>query len=153
MSEQVPERWEKSSIDELLTPNCLFSDGDWVESKDQDPNGTNRLIQLADIGDGKFLNKSNRFMNDEQFERLNCTELKQGDILVARMPDPIGRASIFPKIHDRSATVVDVAVLRPTAVDNYWLMSVINSSEFRKGIEKNATGTKELALVGLRYQI
>ena len=141
MSEQVPERWEKSSIDELLTPNCLFSDGDWVESKDQDPNGTNRLIQLADIGDGKFLNKSNRFMNDEQFERLNCTELKQGDILVARMPDPIGRASIFPKIHDRSATVVDVAVLRPTAVDNYWLMSVINSSEFRKGIEKNATGT------------
>jgi type I restriction enzyme, S subunit len=141
MSEVVPEGWEKSSIDELLTPNCLFSDGDWVESKDQDPNGTNRLIQLADIGDGKFLNKSNRFMNDEQFERLNCTELKQGDILVARMPDPIGRASIFPKTLHRSATVVDVAVLRPTAVDNYWLMSVINSSEFRKEIEENATGT------------
>ena len=32
-----------------LAVNGLFSDGDWVESKDQDPEGDIRLIQLADI--------------------------------------------------------------------------------------------------------
>ena len=58
MSSAVPEGWQVSSIEDLLTPDCLFSDGDWVESKDQDPAGTNRLLQLADIGDGHFLNKS-----------------------------------------------------------------------------------------------
>jgi type I restriction enzyme, S subunit len=37
--------------------DCLFTDGDWIESKDQDINGEIRLIQLADIGDGNFLNR------------------------------------------------------------------------------------------------
>jgi type I restriction enzyme, S subunit len=146
MSESVPEGWAESSIEELLTADCLFSDGDWVESKDQDPNGTNRLIQLADIGDGNFRDRSHRFMNDEQFERLNCTEIKQGDILIARMPDPIGRATIFPKIKSRSATVVDIAILRASKIDSYWLMSVINSSDFRKNIEENATGTTRIRI-------
>ncbi len=46
-----------------LASKGVFSDGDWIESKDQDPTGDIRLIQLADIGDGTFVNKSNRFMN------------------------------------------------------------------------------------------
>lgn len=141
MSEQIPEGWSQTSISGLLSSDCLFSDGDWVESKDQDPTGMNRLIQLADIGDNIFLNKSDRFMNDEQFERLNCTQLEHGDILIARMPDPIGRACIFTENKYRYATVVDVAILRTTKVDSYWLMSAINSSEFRGEIEENATGT------------
>ncbi|MDA7856362.1 restriction endonuclease subunit S [Gammaproteobacteria bacterium] len=141
MSSAVPEGWQISSIEDLLTPNCLFSDGDWVESKDQDPAGTNRLLQLADIGDGRFVNKSNRFMNDEQFNRLNCTQLQEGDVLIARMPEPIGRACILPRLDNRLATVVDIAILRPSAVDSYWLMSVINSAGFRTKIEEQSSGT------------
>jgi type I restriction enzyme, S subunit len=141
MSSVVPDGWQISSVEGLLTPDCLFSDGDWVESKDQDPVGTNRLLQLADIGDGRFINKSNRFMNDEQFTRLNCTQLHEGDILIARMPEPIGRACILPRLNNRLATVVDIAILRPSAVDSYWLMSVINSSSFRTKIEEQSSGT------------
>lgn len=59
-----------------LAEGGLFSDGDWVESKDQDPNGEIRLIQLADIGDGNFIDKSSRFMNKETTDRLNCTYLQ-----------------------------------------------------------------------------
>ena len=141
MSSTVPEGWQISSVENLLTPDCLFSDGDWVESKDQDPAGTNRLLQLADIGDGRFVNKSNRFMNDEQFNRLNCTQLQEGDVLIARMPEPIGRACILPRLDNRLATVVDIAILRPSAVDSYWLMSVINSAGFRTKIEEQSSGT------------
>ena len=141
MSEIVPEGWTETSIEKILSVDDLFSDGDWVESKDQDPDGNNRLIQLADIGDGRFLNRSRRFMNDEQFKRLKCTELKEGDILIARMPDPIGRATIFPNVNQKAATVVDVAILRLTSVNNYWLMSIINSSEFRREIEENSMGS------------
>ena len=48
------------TIPDLITSDGVFSDGDWIESKDQDPNGDVRLIQLADIGVGEFRNRSNR---------------------------------------------------------------------------------------------
>ena len=73
-----------------------FFDGDWVESRDQDPSGEIRLLQLADIGVGKFLDKSNRRVNQEAFERLACREVFPGDVLIARMPDPLGRACVLP---------------------------------------------------------
>lgn len=141
MSKVLPNGWTQSSISQITSSNSLFADGDWVESKDQDPEGKNRLIQLADIGDGKFINKSNRYLNDEQFLRLRCTELLPNDVLVARMPDPLGRACIFPKLNQKAATVVDVAVIRTSNVDPYWLMSVINSVDFRTQIELSASGT------------
>ena len=39
MNEQVPEGWAVTSISEITNHDSLFSDGDWVESKDQDPEG------------------------------------------------------------------------------------------------------------------
>lgn len=141
MSKVLPNGWTQSSISQITSSNSIFADGDWVESKDQDPEGANRLIQLADIGDGKFINKSNRYLNDEQFSRLRCTELLPNDVLVARMPDPLGRACIFPKLNQKAATVVDVAVIRTPNVDPYWLMSAINSADFRTQIELSASGT------------
>tara|TARA_R100000306_G_C4381123_1_gene144462 strand:- start:3600 stop:4889 length:1290 start_codon:yes stop_codon:yes gene_type:complete len=141
MSNTVPEGWRESSIGEITSKDSLFCDGDWVESKDQDQAGSNRLIQLADVGDGVFVNKSSRFMNDEQFDRLKCTALKKNDILIARMPDPLGRACLYPLKAGRAATVVDVAVIRTQNADHYWLMSAINSSEFRYQIDLNASGT------------
>ena len=98
---------------ELNQAILSMSDGDWVESKDQDPAGDVRLIQLADVGDGYFINKSNRFMNLETSKKLNCTYLKKGDILIARMPDPLGRCCIFPfDENEKFVTVVDIAILR-----------------------------------------
>ncbi len=141
MNKQIPEGWRKSSIGEITSTNSLFSDGDWVESKDQDPTGANRLIQLADIGDGIFINKSSRYMNDEQFERLKCTALEKNDILIARMPEPLGRACLYPLEGGKAATVVDVAILRTKNANHYWLMSAINSSDYRHQIDLNASGT------------
>ena len=50
------------TFNDIIGENGIFIDGDWVESKDQDPMGEVRLLQLADIGDGYFINKSNRFI-------------------------------------------------------------------------------------------
>ena len=120
----------------------FFSDGDWVESKDQDPKGNCRLVQLADIGDGMFLDKSDRWLNDEQFLRLRCTALKPRDILIARMPDPAARACLFPDGLPKSATVVDVAILRcsPDVLPEF-LMPLINDSTFRNKAISLLTGT------------
>lgn len=126
--------WETATIDNLIGVDGLFVDGDWIESKDQNPNGRIRLIQLADIGDGTFKDKSNRFMSFNRAVELNCTFLQYGDVLVARMPDPLGRAIIFPyKEVKQYVTVVDVAIIRTgNGVYNKWLMYFLNSPEIRK---------------------
>ena len=49
-------------IADVLFDAEVFTDGDWVETKDQDPDGDVRLTQLADVGDGKWINKSARFL-------------------------------------------------------------------------------------------
>ncbi|KZY44173.1 MAG: restriction endonuclease subunit S [Pseudoalteromonas sp.] len=128
---------------DLITANGVFSDGNWVESKDQDPNGDVRLIQLADIGVGTFINKSNRFMTSEKAEELKCTYLEKGDILIARMPEPIGRACIFPELKNKCVTVVDICIVRPASdeIDSRWLMHLINSERFNNQILKFVTGT------------
>ncbi|PPD47444.1 MAG: restriction endonuclease [Methylotenera sp.] len=136
-------RPQKTFFQELGSAAALFSDGDWIESKDQDSSGNIRLIQLADIGDGSFINKSNRFMNIETAKRLNCTFLKKGDILIARMPDPLGRCCIFPfDEHEKYVTVVDIAVLRlKENYDNSYVKHLINTPQIRHEISIQSTGT------------
>jgi type I restriction enzyme S subunit len=121
----------------------VFVDGDWVESKDQDPDGDVRLIQLADVGDGVYVDKSARFLTAAKARALNCTFLKEADVLVARMPDPLGRACIFPGDAKAAVTVVDVCIIRPRdgTHDPRWLMYTLNAPSCRQQIAGFATGT------------
>ncbi len=140
---ELPKGWEIKKLSEIASTG-LISDGDWVESKDQDPSGAIRLIQLADIGDGNFKDKSSRFMNEEKAALLKCTFLQTGDVLIARMPDPLGRACLFPELGNDCVTVVDICIVRLTPDDlmenrllKYWL----NSPAIRNLVNMQATGT------------
>ena len=81
MNVTLPKGWCIASIESTINKTGTFVDGDWVESKDQDPDGKIRLLQLADVGDGNFIDKSKRFINEEAFSRLKCTQILPGDIL------------------------------------------------------------------------
>ncbi len=139
----LPEGWEWVTIADLINKKGLFTDGDWVESKDQDPDGEIRLIQLADIGVGVFRDKSDRFLTKDKALELKCSFLNEGDILFARMPDPIGRACLFPKISQTCVTVVDVSIIRPfnENVLSNWLVNVINSPSFHREVLSLQKGT------------
>ena len=140
----LPNGWTYAKLCDLVSSTGVFCDGDWVESKDQDANGDIRLIQLADLGDGRFLDKSSRFLTKAKAELLRCTYLKKGDILVARMPDPLGRAIIFPlDDENRYVTVVDVAIIRPgnEYVLNKYCCYVINALPTRNTIAGLQSGT------------
>lgn len=146
----IPDGWAVTTLQELAGPAGLMDDGDWIESKDQDPNGEVRLIQLADIGDGHFIDKSSRFLNTAKAAELRCTYLRAGDLLIARMPDPLGRSCIFPEIEKLSVTAVDVCIWRPTpdTVDPRWLMHFVNSPEVRDAIQSQASGTTRQRVSG-----
>jgi type I restriction enzyme S subunit len=135
-------KWPAVSLAEALSSAEVFVDGDWVETKDQDPAGDVRLIQLADVGDGEYIDKSARFLTSTKARQLRCTFLRQGDILVARMPNPLGRACIFPGDAKPSVTVVDVCIIRPNGTHNRrWLMHCLNAPLCRNQIASFATGT------------
>ncbi len=138
-----PFGWTTGKIKDLIGEFGLFCDGDWIESKDQDPNGNVRLIQLADIGDGFYRNKSFRFLTKEKAHKLNCTILKPGDLLIARLGEPLGKSCIFPGDEKISVTAVDVCIVRTGESDiiHKWLMYSINSSLFRKAIGSLQSGT------------
>ena len=136
------DNWTWARIGDLVSEKGIFVDGDWVESKDQDPKGDVRLIQLGDIGDGKYNNRSSRFLTSLKAQELKCTFLKKDDLLIARMPDPLGRACIFPGDSKPAVTVVDVCVVRTCCdIDHRWLMHMINSPEFRRRVSALQSGS------------
>ena len=147
---KLPVGWRTMTLTQLAGPNGLLSDGDWIESKDQDPSGNIRLTQLADIGDGKFINKSRRYVNKETACRLRCTFLEPGDVLIARMPDPLGRACILPDIGQPAITAVDVFIWRPdgSAAELQWLMYAVNSPDVREKLQDEAGGTTRQRVAG-----
>lgn len=134
--------YRTTPLGNIVGDNGLFTDGDWVESKDQDQAGEVRLIQLADIGINTYLDKSNRRLTSATAKRLRCTFLREGDILIARMPDPIGRACIFPGDHSPCVTVVDVCIVRPSEdiADARYVVHFLNSTLARDNISTLVQG-------------
>jgi len=129
-------------IGDITGETGIFIDGDWIESKDQDPNGDVRLIQLADIGEGDFKNKSDRHITSEKAKELNCTFLKKGDILIARLGEPLCKACIFP-LDGKYITAVDIAVFRTDREDIFqkYLVYLLNSPWFKSQVKLYESGT------------
>lgn len=99
-----------SNIREIST---FISDGDWIESQDQSDYGI-RLIQTGNIGNGEYLDKPDKakYISEETYNKLHCTDVYPGDILISRLPDPIGRSCMVPQDIGRAITAVDCTILR-----------------------------------------
>ena len=140
----IPKHWQTKKLSDLIGKDGVFCDSDWVETKDQDENGEVRLIQLADIRDGYFSDKSDKHLTLKKAYELNCTFLNRGDILVSRMPEPLGRCCLFPlKGKNKFVTVVDVAIIRSdqNIINNKFLSFAINSPKIRNAINNLKSGT------------
>ena len=122
----------------------VFVDGDWIESKDQSESGI-RLVQTGNIGEGKYIEKKDRakYISKETFDRLKCTEVLSGDILVSRLPDPIGRACIIPEKTERMITAVDCTICRinDEFVSKEYLCYFMQSKIYYMRLLGNVTGS------------
>lgn len=122
----------------------VIVDGDWIESKDQSESGI-RLIQTGNIGVGEYLDKSNRakYITAETFERLKCTEVFPGDILISRLPDPIGRACAVPQNVGKAITAVDCTIVRLDSAlcDINYFINYTQSVRYSSELSKFLAGT------------
>jgi len=129
---QAPKNWENKALKDAIG-NGLFVDGDWILSENMSRDGTVRLIQLADIGIGKFLDKSAKFITEIKCNELGCTLLRPDDVLISRMADPIARACVLPDLQCKCITAVDVSIIRPEqgTILPRFLTYICNSSYFK----------------------
>lgn len=121
-----------------------ISDGDWIESEDQSSSGI-RLIQTGNIGVTQYLDKQERakYISAETFNRLKCSPVVGGDVLVSRLPDPIGRACIVPYDIGPAITAVDCSIIRVNTdiVDPKYLVYFTDSDSYKSQIASYSTGT------------
>ena len=122
----------------------FFADGDWIESSDQSDEGI-RLIQTGNIGEGKYLEKETRakYISESTFNKLSCTEVYPGDILVSRLPEPVGRACIIPEKNERMITAVDCTICRPneTLISKEYMCYFMRSNVYHTRLLGSVTGT------------
>lgn len=151
-------KWKEKSISDVCE---VFTDGDWIESKDQSKKGI-RLIQTGNVGNGKFKDriKKARYISETTFNRLNCTEIFEGDCLVSRLPDPVGRACIVPNTGEKMITAVDCTIIRfiPGGIIPKYFIYYAQSVRYLSDVESLTTGTtrnrisrKNLGIIKIEY--
>jgi len=133
--------WQTKTLGELAE---VFADGDWVESKDQSTEGV-RLIQTGNVGEGFFKDRGDkaRYISEATFKRLRCTEIFEGDCLISRLPDPVGRCCLLPDTGERMITAVDCTIVR---FDSKQIIPVFfnyysQSTDYLDAVDAETSGT------------
>ena len=131
--------WQTKKLIDLCE---VFADGDWIEKKDQSSEGI-RLIQTGNVGSGYFKDRAEkaRYISQKTFKRLNCTEILPGDILVSRLPDPVGRSCIIPGTDEKMITAVDCTIIRfKDEILSQWFINYSLSKEYQNQINEETGG-------------
>ncbi|MFT3741461.1 MAG: restriction endonuclease subunit S [Gammaproteobacteria bacterium] len=139
---QAPTHWTTVPIKYMaLEKDSLFLDGDWIESKDLSEDGI-RYITTGNIGEGKYKEQGAGYITEDKFQKLGCTEIFEGDLLISRLNVPIGRACIVPNLEAKIVTSVDNVIFRPDhQYSKSYLVYLFTSGHYFKHTENLARGT------------
>jgi type I restriction enzyme S subunit len=115
--------WEEKRLEDF--GDLIHGDGDWILSKDLSDEGRYKIIQLGNIGFGKYVNKPLKTISDETFNVIKGTPIRKGDLLISRMVDDNLNCCIF-NLEGDYITSVDVCWIRENNFFiNYFLMLII----------------------------
>ncbi|WP_006522986.1 restriction endonuclease subunit S [Desulfoscipio gibsoniae] len=150
--------WVKKKFGEVADNNKKWSFtggpfGSNLKSSDYTEDGI-RIIQLQNIGDGRFINDYAIFTSENKADELISCNIYPGDIILSKMGDPVARACIVPDFHHRYLMCSDGIRLSVDKKVNhpYFIYTYINSPIFRMLAENASTGStrKRIGLNELR---
>ncbi|MDB2337756.1 restriction endonuclease subunit S [Amylibacter sp.] len=155
---RIPKTWEvveisniKDKIDQYSFTGGPF--GSNLKSEDYTQKGV-RIIQLQNIGDGRFLNNYKIYTSQEKADELKSCNIFPGDIILSKMGDPVARATMIPDFETRFLMASDGIRLsiNKNEYDTKFILESINHFTFRKQAELKSTGStrKRIGLVELR---
>jgi type I restriction enzyme S subunit len=113
-----------------------------------------RILQLQNIGDGVFRGEYAIYTSERKADVLVSSNIYPGDLLLAKMGDPVARACVVPAGAPRYQMASDGIRLAvdKSAFDARLVMELINASDFRSAAEAVSTGStrKRISLGQLR---
>jgi type I restriction enzyme S subunit len=108
----VPAHWKIGPIKGFAKDGRkTFTDGDWIELPFIAEEGI-RLIQTGNVGIGEYREQGFRYVSEESFHELGCTEVEPNDVLICRLDGPVGRACLAPNLGVRMITSVDNTIVK-----------------------------------------
>ena len=150
---QIPNGWLEYSLKDLADPLDKYSFkggpfGSDLKSAHYTTAGV-RVLQLQDIGEGVFLNKSDIYTSDEKADELLASNIYPGDILLAKMA-PVARCCIVPDESPRYVMCSDGIRLavNEQMFDRDYVFHSLNAPTFREKANALSTGTTR-ARIGL----
>ena len=144
---RVHDPWKKFKLIDVADKTIKWSFiggpfGSNLKSSDYVEKGI-RIIQLQNIGDGKFNDEYKIYTSSDKADELLANNIYPGDIILSKMGDPVGRACLIPNTHNRYVMCSDGIrlVVNEILHNKYFIYSLINDSIFRSIIEISATGS------------
>ena len=140
--ENLPCGWSVSTLSQV-TSSQLLNDGDWILSENMDPNGNVKLIQLGSIGLMRYIDKGFKYLTEDTFHKLSCTQIFPGYMLINRIISDKMYACILPQLEGKLITTVDTCWIAPK--DEWYnlkyLMCFISSTVFQSIVLHVSSGT------------
>ncbi len=148
---EIPKHWEIKELKHLSSSQPYsFVDGPFgsdLKNEEYVDEGI-PLIQLNNIGIGEHLLKNKRFITSEKSEQLSKHKAYPGEIVIAKMAEPVARAAKVSEEFSQYNIVADCIKFKPDdkLVVSDLLVAIINSEYVRTQAELKATGTTRLRI-------
>ena len=107
-----------------------------------------RVIQINNIGESNFRDKNKKYITEEKYKSLLKHSVVPGDIVVAKMGEPIGRACILPDYISKAVIVADCMKIRPNLaiINRKYLEFLLNTEEVKAQFRKYSQGSTRVRL-------
>jgi type I restriction enzyme S subunit len=154
---ELPEGWTWATVEELAAsePNAL-TDGPFgsnLKTADYVPSGF-RVIRLQNIGVGEFKDNHRAYISEQKFAGLKKHQAQAGDIIIAALADPVGRACLVPEGLGRAIVKADCICLRPNLniIDPKFVMLALNTpTHFKRAADAaHGVGRERVNLGAIR---
>ena len=129
---EIPEEWEVKNLIDLVDNNKDIVGGPFgsnLKVSDYKTEGV-PIIRLQNVERNMFIDKDIKYISFQKADELKYHSFKTGDILLAKLGDPIGKSCIVPEKMASGIVVADVVRIRisPKKAVKEFVLHLLNSS-------------------------
>lgn len=145
--------WLSYALKDVKDPKDKYSFtggpfGSDLKKSDYKDNGI-RIIQLQNINDGNFNDNYKIYTSNEKADILKSCNIYPGDIVIAKMADPLARATILPQNKENRYLMASDAIrlkVDDKRFNKIFMVNYINSRRFRRQAEDNSSGSTRMRI-------
>jgi type I restriction enzyme S subunit len=143
---KIPKDWQTSTLVKSVGNNDNVVAGPFgsnLKVSDYRDNGV-PILRLQNIENCQFVNKDIKYVSEKKAAELKYHSFLKGDIVLAKLGQPIGKTCIVPSFLENGIVVADVVRIKidnSSALDKNYAMYILNSSYVSGQLNREIIGT------------